>query len=88
MKLLFKLRTAFLLYIASTVFVFAADSDSEYGEDDTISSDIFVTDKIGSQVHLASLIKGSRIRNKCAVYFWRRGHGLGAAGPSVVPGFL
>ena len=57
MKLLFKLRTAFLLYIASTVFVFAADFDSEYGKGDAISSDIFVTDKIGSQVHLASLLK-------------------------------
>lgn len=35
----------------------AADFDTEYGRGDSISQDIFVTDKTGSQVHLASLLK-------------------------------
>ena len=35
----------------------AAEFDTQYGQGDAISPDIFVTDKTGSQVHIASLLK-------------------------------
>jgi len=52
----FLIKTIFL-FVALANFLQAAEFDTEYSQGDSVSPGIFVTDKSGSQVHLASLLK-------------------------------